>query len=91
MCENGRMSDIEAVIVDFNKLMYASKKEVPATVTTVIPLEAAKVEEIKTALKVCTHITLHHVCTRIDDKSHVSQDIRAPHVTRDEWKVACRC
>ena len=51
LCENGRMTDIEAVIGDFSTLMSALKKEVPATVTTTIPLSAAKMTAIQDALK----------------------------------------
>jgi len=51
LCENGRMTEMESVMSDFETIMQAHKKEVSATVTSVVPLRDSDMASIKDALK----------------------------------------
>ncbi len=51
LAKNGRMAELESVAKDFNVLMQAHKKQVPATVTTVVDLTNDEIAAVKEALK----------------------------------------
>lgn len=51
LADNGRLVEVEKVLVGFNSLMKAHRKEVSATVTTAEPLEGAQLASVKDSLK----------------------------------------
>ncbi len=51
LADNGRLVEIEKVLIGFNSLMKAHRKEVSAIVTTAEPLESAQLASVKDSLK----------------------------------------